>query len=73
MKLFLNLRRNACSCICMILIVLPIIVLTSPHELIAKMDDEIDELIEDEEDAGSFLDKDWNWAPVPTIISNPTL
>lgn len=40
----------------------------------AEIDDEIDAIIEDEGDTQKGLfDKDWNWAPVPMIISNPTL
>jgi len=43
------------------------------EDLHAEVDDEIEAVIEDEEDASKFLGKEWNWAPVPSIISNPTL
>ena len=48
--------------------------LTLPDALHAEVDDEIEEVIGDEKDVkDGFFAKDWNWAPVPAIISNPTL
>ena len=44
-----------------------------PQNLYATMDDEIEDVVEDEKDSTGFFEKDRNWAPVPTIISNPTL
>lgn len=51
----------------------PVLLAYQTPNLHARMDDEVEEVIEDEKAAAGFFAKDWNWAPVPSIISNPTL
>ena len=69
-----KLSRILCSGICVYFILSIGFHLILAHDLHAEIDDEIDAVIEDEEDTQEgFFSKDWNWAPVPSIISNPTL
>ena len=44
-----------------------------PQTVMAKIEEKIEDVIEDETDAQGILKKEWRWAPVPSIISNPTL
>jgi hypothetical protein len=68
-----NMREIQSVANCILLLLFIGCTLLYPKDLPAKIDDEIGDVIEDEEEAGDLFKKEMNWAPVPTIISDPTL
>ncbi len=73
MTLLLKHYGAARGCIATVLTVAMVLFYVAPHCFAAPVNREIDSVVEDEEDAKGFFDKEWNWAPVPAVISNPTL